>query len=1123
MKTRNHVLITIALWLLGYSLQGQNAKVTAVDLQSDETLLVGITQDDRGYIWFADIGGGLFRYDGTEIQQYDAKGGTDLGPSSNRSECITTDGKNIWLGTFSSGLNKFDPDTRLFTHYNHDPTDPNSIRSDQIRTLAMDHDGMLWIGTIRGMDKFDPKTETFTHVHTTDPDEDLLREEHIRAMYVDSDGVLWVGSSSPFANEATVGGLFKIEVERNNIEHYQSSDAENTLIDSKVRAIFEDSRGTFWVGTAGDGLHTMDRETGTFTRFQFDPSDPYKLSRSPINAESEFSDHITFINEDDGGNIWIGTYSGGLSMYDPVTDEMSYYAESLPYAHKKIGGSGFWSAHQAKDGVLWIGTWPFSASEEVLYSISTKSKKLDMITLDNNSDIRSYVSDDDGGFYIGGSKGIWYEDKYGNKRTVTTFEDWENSSVQRPGAREMILKSNQLWVSTSFGLYHVNIITNEVTKYVHDPLDPTTLSNNSIISIAQLNDDELLLGAENGLQIFNTKTKKCKDLSIYETNESEPTIETIQDVLIDSKNRIWITLLYKGIRQVDLVSGQLTNYPLSRVGENILYIFEDSNNNIWIGGQLGFYSYNETTQQFERFIDKNGIIKTDRVTYSITEDHQKQLWFSSGNGMAKIDLKTRTTKYYGPSWGFHGGTLTTRGAHTAPNGDVILGDGSGYFRFSPDDLKIDGRTATIPFISDYSINESKVANVNERLKSDKDGRALLGLDHHENNFSFRVNYIDYSTSKEDRVLQYRLEGHDPNWRNIKSGERVLYYNLPSGNYSFQAKALDINGDWQEKVLEISIQPPWWKTWWAYSLYAICTMLLGWVIQKSQRARTIRIEREKTRERELAQAKEIEKAYSELQATQAQLIQSEKMASLGELTAGIAHEIQNPLNFVNNFSDVNLELVDEINEELNEGNVNDIREILADLKSNTEKVVHHGKRADSIVKGMLQHSRSGTGEKVPTDINGLCDEYVRLAYHGLRAKDKSFNADYELNLDDRIGKINVVPQDFSRVILNIITNAFQACVEASRETNVDTTYAPKVTCTTLSEDGRVIITISDNGLGIPDDIKEKIFQPFFTTKPTGQGTGLGLSLAYDIVKAHGGELTVESTEGEGSEFRIELPV
>jgi signal transduction histidine kinase len=290
----------------------------------------------------------------------------------------------------------------------------------------------------------------------------------------------------------------------------------------------------------------------------------------------------------------------------------------------------------------------------------------------------------------------------------------------------------------------------------------------------------------------------------------------------------------------------------------------------------------------------------------------------------------------------------------------------------------------------------------------------------------------------------------------------------------------------------------------------------------------------------SQKEKVENTLEQLKSTQTQLIQSEKMASLGELTAGIAHEIQNPLNFVNNFSEINKELIDELKEELAVGNMQLANEIAGDIKQNLEKINHHGKRADAIVKGMLQHSRTSTGQKEPTDINALADEYLRLAYHGLRAKDKTFNADFKTDLDPTLPKINVIPQDIGRVLLNLINNAFYAVDKRAKE-NVEG-YKPEVVVSTSSspfEKGGikgglndvVTITVSDNGPGIPSHIVDKIFQPFFTTKPTGQGTGLGLSLSYDIAKAHGGEIRVESKparagsdgEGEGSEFIIQIPI
>jgi len=261
---------------------------------------------------------------------------------------------------------------------------------------------------------------------------------------------------------------------------------------------------------------------------------------------------------------------------------------------------------------------------------------------------------------------------------------------------------------------------------------------------------------------------------------------------------------------------------------------------------------------------------------------------------------------------------------------------------------------------------------------------------------------------------------------------------------------------------------------------------------------------------------------DLKATQAQLIQSEKMASLGELTAGIAHEIQNPLNFVNNFSETNTELIDELSEAADKGNIAEVKQLASDLRENEQKVFFHGKRADAIVKGMLQHARASRGDKQPTNINQLADEYLRLSYQGMRAKDKAFNPLIKTNFESNLGDINAVPQDIGRVLLNLFNNAFYAVNEKKARLNEQ--YKPAVSVATKREGDRVTILVKDNGIGMPEKVKEKVFQPFFTTKPTGEGTGLGLSLSYDIVtKGHGGMLSVHSMEGEGSEFFVQLPV
>jgi signal transduction histidine kinase len=309
-------------------------------------------------------------------------------------------------------------------------------------------------------------------------------------------------------------------------------------------------------------------------------------------------------------------------------------------------------------------------------------------------------------------------------------------------------------------------------------------------------------------------------------------------------------------------------------------------------------------------------------------------------------------------------------------------------------------------------------------------------------------------------------------------------------------------------------------------FAVLLLLAGMLWRNNKTKQRANILLQKQKEEIATQKLKVEQSLQELELAQAQLIQSEKMASLGELTAGIAHEIQNPLNFINNFSEVSKELVEEIKQETDKGNSREVKIIADDVLANLEKVVHHGKRADAIVKGMLQHSRRSTGKTEPTDINALADEYLRLSYHGLRAKDNTFNVSVTTHFDESIGKIEVAPQDIGRVLLNLYNNAFYSVNEKKKRLQQQdlTDYEPTVSVSTKKGHGKVEISVRDNGTGISQKVVGKIFQPFFTTKPTGEGTGLGLSLSYDIItKGHGGELKVDSKEGEYTTMVIHLPL
>jgi len=527
-----------------------------------------------------------------------------------------------------------------------------------------------------------------------------------------------------------------------------------------------------------------------------------------------------------------------------------------------------------------------------------------------------------------------------------------------------------------------------------------------------------------------------------------------------------------------------------QVGDKLYIRLRNKGLVIFDGTRLDFYTKREG-------------LPSANISNPIVDDIRGHVFFASVNGAVKIHGNSFQTFYYDQSLNI--GT---------PN--VAVQDGFGNLLEFYDQVGLYVNKIVEESYPLY-ITSVDVEDSTHFVKFPEE------LSYSQNSFVFNYAALNY---KEPRQTKYEhfLVGYDKDWSRPSPITFAEYQSLPFGEYIFRVRGITSNGiKTNETSYTFVINPPFWRTWWAYSIYGMILILGIIAVDRIQRRRLKIKEQKLISAQELEHAKEIEKAFKELKATQNQLIHAEKMASLGELTAGIAHEIQNPLNFVNNFSDVSVDLVEELDEEVYSGNPEVIKSISKDLKHNLEKIYHHGKRASSIVNGMLEHSRTGNNEKQATNINAMADEYIRLTYHGMKAKNDSFQAGFEVDLDENIGNINVVGKDISRVVLNLITNAFQAVFKKA-QVSVDPEYKPLVTISTKKLDGHVQIRVKDNGIGIPEDIKDKIFQPFFTTKPTGEGTGLGLSLSYDIItKGHGGELELETKEGEGSEFIIQLPV
>jgi signal transduction histidine kinase/ligand-binding sensor domain-containing protein len=1099
--------------------------------------LTGITQDKNGIMWFA-TKIGLFSYNGYDMKSYKHD---PLNPNSIASDilgsvCTDQDG-NIWIGTLGFGVDKYDPVSGVFTNFRHNPDDPNTINNDYINIVMVDEENVLWVGTGMGLDRYDAQKDEFTHYKNIPGDSLSLSNSEVVAVYEDNDGTLWIGTGSVYGmdqNNFEAGGLNRMDKKTGNFKRFTHDPKNpNSLINNKVSAIFEDSKGVLWIGTAGDGLHTMDKSTEIITRHPYDPDQPNKLSRPPIN-----NDHITFIIEDVSSAMWIGTSGAGLNHYNQETKEMFHFGSESNDAGA-FADQNPWTAFVSSDGVLWIGSITGS-----LFRIDPILSKIPHIDLPGH-DISSFYEDTNGTLWWGSDKiyvtGNQYENlvQQINKEFQKASINFRYVSVIEEDSKGNIL------IGGGGGLIILNFTTKRYIHYVNNPDDNNTLSNNNILSISEDSKNNLWISTLYGLNRLNPITGEIKRYLVDDENTDLIGPNIIHDIQLDDDDKPWVALSSgKGLCMLNESTGEFEQVLFTF---NVICLFKDSEGIIWAGTNDGLFYFDASSGSYVRFETSTTIHDITAVT-NIIEDDDKNLWISAGAGIMKINAQRTDSKVYGTDYGVYSETLNWKATYKDGNGFLYFGGENGYYKFLPSEIFTNTRPPLISITGFYLANQAEnlITNQDEEDFSTRNG---INLSHDNNTFSFDFAAIDYSNPSANQHL-YMLENYDNNWRRANADRRAYFFNIPPGKYIFRVKGANSYGVWAEKAISVIISPPWWKTIWAYFVYGLVFISGIWFIHIIQRQRVIRAERARIQQKELEQAREIEKAYKELKATQSQLIQSEKMASLGALTAGIAHEIQNPLNFVNNFSEISNELMDEMNEEMDRGEIEEAKAISTDIKQNLEKINFHGKRADAIVKGMLQHSRTSSGQKEPTDINALADEYLRLSYHGLRAKDKSFNVDYKTDFDPDLPRIDVVPQDIGRVLLNLINNAFYACAERLAQSKAEVSrsavaekskqniqmYKPEVIITTNrisstedrtsnaesspSVDLGVEIRVKDNGSGIPDEIKDKIFQPFFTTKPTGQGTGLGLSLSYDIVKAHGGEINYSSSPG-GTIFKILL--
>lgn len=760
-------------------------------------------------------------------------------------------------------------------------------------------------------------------------------------------------------------------------------------------------------------------------------------------------------------------------------------------------------------GTLWVGTnnglSKIEISSPLTRFVSTEHDLGSLLSLNALDDV----------LYIGGSSSVLYLDKADGK--IKKVNGIPNSQIfdLRVDGDEML--------SSNVGIYAIKEGNSELVR-------GTESLQILRILISEKHPGYVFLSGSFGIEVLK-RTLVSNNNYHFETigrlSQIERSIYTLEE---DAEGDLWggtqagnlfrIIWAKTASGNIDLNNSTVRQFDEKDGIPGLAGRVSKIKGKIYTSGMNGFFHFDKTANSFVRdtvFSFSNEVADINLDTYALQADDLGRVLIDFKN-QRKLAIPNPDGSYTLQDFPINLFTGRVISAfYSEPNGVIWLGSDQGLVR-------IDNQKALqtdVPFPVYFNRIIANSDTLNHEIQGEDDPRFEMPFKNNSIKFSFAAPfYIQEKLTK----YQTLLEGFDENWTDWEETSFREFSNLPHGTYSFKVRAKNIYNSISEEITyQFVILPPWYATWWAYVLYFLAFGLLVFGLVKIQSGRLVAIEKKRAQEKELEHAREIEQAYQNLKATQDQLLQQEKLASLGQLTAGIAHEIKNPLNFVNNFADVSMELIDDMREELANDNKAEALSLSEDIKSNLLKIHLHGTRADNIVKSMLLHSRGGSGKMEPTDLNAMVSEFSNLAFHGMRATKSPISVGIELKLDESIGKIPLFTDDFSRVILNLCNNAFDAMREKlGQEENLGKKYSPELTISTKSLTDGIELIFSDNGPGIPEEIQDKILQPFFTTKKGTEGTGLGLSITHDIIKRHNGSLTINSQLGMGSQFIIFLP-
>ena len=1100
-----------------------------------------IYQDHEGFMWFAVFSSGrIYRYDGHDYQTFVPDPTRAGSPLPGMPYAMIEDRDSVLWVAKASGLSRFDRDTERFQSWVHDDSAQASISPGAVFGMLDDSDGNFWVATGSGLDRMDRETGTFEHFRAR-PDSLLHFENQVRSIAEDREGRLWLGG----------WGLMLFDRESRRFRRYLPNPsvvaprADRYASFNGVQAVHVDPEGRLLVGTVGDGLYRFDPSTETFTSLR-------------ETTEAGFTYAVTWFADDPRSGLWFGTSSFGLQWIDPGTGESRSYA-SEPWIEASPSGSNITSLHRDRSGQIWLGSWwrDVDRFDRVAGSFSSFTETPGGNRGLYRGHVNTIAEAPDGTVWLTtGGAGV-------DERTSLTQLDPDTETVRhitqglpalskvRPIAVDRL---NAVWIGGDGDVIRMDPgQAGRFRHFRHDPERDDSIPAGPVNIIHEDRAGRLWFWSQG----FGLSRLVDAASGRFERIPLSADLVRANSLFERTDGRFWITmnpylLLFDPATGISEKHLDGARRPL-QIGDDVGYIgvWERSEEPgvVWLGASpYGLGRFEPATGTFRLYTTADGL--PDNGAQGVLGDEEGRLWIATDIGISRFDPDTGEFVNYDTDDGLQGKSFNSWAFHKGRSGRMYFGGPNGLNAFFPPEIW-DNPHPPLLALTTLRVGRNEVkpgpgSPLERRLNATRD----LTLRHDQNDITLEFVGLHFRNAARN-LYTHILEGHDDTWSDTSFARTATYTNLEPGSYTFRFSSANSDGVWnpEPKTLVITILSPWWRTWWAYLIYlglAVAATVQGY---RWQHARVVQREREAVRDRELAQAREIERQHTELtrthsdlesahatlKSTQAQLVQSEKLASLGQLTSGIAHELKNPLNFVNNFAEVNEELARDLIDEIK----TDPRRTLAEasepltdlahsLKANSVQIAKHGKRADAIVANMMAHAATGSGERLEVGLNAFVEEYVKLANGAFVARRPELNARIERDFDPAASTVSMAPQELGRALLNVLTNALDAVHARARVETVSSAtgliFVPTVTVSTRRLDRVVEIRIADNGPGIPPDILTKIFEPFFTTKPTGEGTGLGLSLAHDIVvQGHGGKLEARNLPEGGAEFLISMPV